>query len=428
MMARLGLSIVMVLALAGAMSGSARADWDDRPDPGEFEESLAPHGYWVDDAQFGHVWRPYVWWGWQPYFYGQWIWTPYGWTWSSYEPWGWTFHYGRWGFSNLYGWVWTPGFVWGPAWVSWFWGDGFVGWAPLGPPGFVVVPTYWSYVPTWGFCSPHVNQVVVAQRRLPPQVLYHQRHGWGVRRAPDLNEIQHVSRHQVVRADHRPRDTVAPWVHKRVERGERVRERVASRGGEQVIEHRGRGPEARERPKVRDDGWRRPGERTAGRDPVIIERGRGRSPFSGGESLGHERSSPFPGPGRFDDDTAPGRKAGRNRDLVIERRGDEPSHSRGGRDGRAWTGPQPQVVIPHGRVESPRGRAEPQVIERGAPSMSHRGGRSAPTLGAGGGMPPARAMPGAPAIQHGQGGGRAAPSSGGWSRGGGGGAGSFGGR
>jgi DNA helicase-2/ATP-dependent DNA helicase PcrA len=38
----------MLLALAGAFTSTARADWDDRPEPGEFEESLNPYGYWVD--------------------------------------------------------------------------------------------------------------------------------------------------------------------------------------------------------------------------------------------------------------------------------------------------------------------------------------------------------------------------------------------
>src|SRR5262249_28452166 len=47
MTSRLVLRIAFVLALALAIPGAARADWDDRPDPGEFEESLAPDGYWA---------------------------------------------------------------------------------------------------------------------------------------------------------------------------------------------------------------------------------------------------------------------------------------------------------------------------------------------------------------------------------------------
>ena len=73
MTSRLVLWIALVLALAGALPGTARADWDDRPDPSEYEESLNPHGYWVDDNQYGRVWRPYTSWDWRPYVDGQWV-------------------------------------------------------------------------------------------------------------------------------------------------------------------------------------------------------------------------------------------------------------------------------------------------------------------------------------------------------------------
>jgi hypothetical protein len=33
----------------------------------------------------------------------------------------------------VYGWIWVPGDEWAPAWVSWHYGDGYVGWAPLPP-------------------------------------------------------------------------------------------------------------------------------------------------------------------------------------------------------------------------------------------------------------------------------------------------------
>ena len=40
--------------------------------------------------------------------------------------------------SNLAGtgWVWVPGYTWAPAWVSWRYGDGYAGWAPLPPDSF----------------------------------------------------------------------------------------------------------------------------------------------------------------------------------------------------------------------------------------------------------------------------------------------------
>jgi hypothetical protein len=60
--------------------------------------------------------------------------TDYGWTWASNEPFGWaTYHYGRWAWDPRLGWLWVPGTVWGPAWVSWQYGGGYVGWAPLPP-------------------------------------------------------------------------------------------------------------------------------------------------------------------------------------------------------------------------------------------------------------------------------------------------------
>ena len=37
------------------------------------------------------------------------------------------------------GWCWVPGYTWGPAWVSWRYGDGYCGWAPLPPDSLVGV-------------------------------------------------------------------------------------------------------------------------------------------------------------------------------------------------------------------------------------------------------------------------------------------------
>jgi len=94
---------------------------------------LEAHGAWYYEADVGHVWRPYVSVGWQPYTHGRWAWTAYGWTWVPSEPWGWVpSHYGRWGHSASLGWYWIPGRTWGPAWVSWSVGGNYVGWCPLG--------------------------------------------------------------------------------------------------------------------------------------------------------------------------------------------------------------------------------------------------------------------------------------------------------
>jgi len=59
--------------------------------------------------------------------YGSWM------YWISYEPWGWLpYHYGSWYHDVGFGWVWSWGRYWGPAWVSWLWWPGYVGWCPYG--------------------------------------------------------------------------------------------------------------------------------------------------------------------------------------------------------------------------------------------------------------------------------------------------------
>jgi uncharacterized protein DUF6600 len=100
-----------------------------------FYDALAPYGNWMSVPDYGYVWQPtYVGQGWRPYSDGHWVWTDYGWTWVSYQPWGWApYHYGRWVFLPPYGWVWMPGTVWAPAWVTWYTGPSYIGWAPLPP-------------------------------------------------------------------------------------------------------------------------------------------------------------------------------------------------------------------------------------------------------------------------------------------------------
>lgn len=94
---------------------------------------LESNGTWYYESEVGHVWRPHVGPGWQPYSDGRWVWTAYGWTWVPYEGWGWApFHYGRWDHSARLGWYWIPSAGWGPAWVSWAVGPSYVGWCPLG--------------------------------------------------------------------------------------------------------------------------------------------------------------------------------------------------------------------------------------------------------------------------------------------------------
>ncbi len=105
----------------------------------DFDAPLAPHGTWVAVGSYGRCWRPaHVAVGWRPYCSGEWVWTDCGWYWSSDEPWAWAcYHYGWWVYDSEAGWVWVPHVEWAPAWVSWRVGGGYIGWAPLGPPGLI---------------------------------------------------------------------------------------------------------------------------------------------------------------------------------------------------------------------------------------------------------------------------------------------------
>lgn len=104
----------------------------------EIDSTLQPYGEWVDDADYGRVWRPYatvVGADFTPYqSCGQWIWTDWGWSYSCDWDWGWLpFHYGRWDWFDDGYWGWVPGYEWGPGWVDWRNGGGYVGWRPSAP-------------------------------------------------------------------------------------------------------------------------------------------------------------------------------------------------------------------------------------------------------------------------------------------------------
>jgi hypothetical protein len=102
-----------------------------------FYDDLGSQGNWMQTDNYGYVWQPNVQDpDWRPYSDGNWVYTDDGWTWvaAESEPWGWaTYHYGRWANLDGVGWVWVPGYTWAPAWVSWRYGGGYCGWAPLPP-------------------------------------------------------------------------------------------------------------------------------------------------------------------------------------------------------------------------------------------------------------------------------------------------------
>ena len=98
--------------------------------------SLDHHGNWANYGRYGHVWVPDASVGWAPFRNGRWTYLSSGLTWVSHEPWGWLpYHYGRWIYYGPMGrWAWVPGGFnrWHPSLVDFYWGSGYVGWAPRG--------------------------------------------------------------------------------------------------------------------------------------------------------------------------------------------------------------------------------------------------------------------------------------------------------
>ncbi len=137
-----------------------------------YADDLDYYGSWQDVPSYGHVWFPspsYLGTGWNPYYNGYWHYTPWGATWISYEPWGWVpFHYGRWTFVIGAGWGWIPDVIFSPAWVSWYWGDGWIGWCPLGYYGPLWEPCGWYSVTINNIYVTNVTKVVNVNKQGPP--------------------------------------------------------------------------------------------------------------------------------------------------------------------------------------------------------------------------------------------------------------------
>jgi hypothetical protein len=142
-----GIFFFSLLLALGFSIPKAHAQYDDvTVSYNDFYQDLSHYGQWIEDPQYGYVWSPNEDGSFRPYYTnGHWAMTDYGNTWVSDYPWGWAcFHYGRWTFDNYYGWLWIPGQYWGPAWVSWRYGQGYYGWAPLGP-GYEFTSSYTEY-------------------------------------------------------------------------------------------------------------------------------------------------------------------------------------------------------------------------------------------------------------------------------------------
>jgi hypothetical protein len=140
-------------------------------------------GNWIQSDQYGYVFQPNVTDpNWAPYTNGGWVYSDAGWTWVSDEPWGWaTYHYGRWINLDGVGWVWVPGSRWAPAWVSWRYGGGYCGWAPLPPDAdggdadfhfgddvdvsFDIGPGCYNFIPYGQFGDPNCGAYIVDRNR-----------------------------------------------------------------------------------------------------------------------------------------------------------------------------------------------------------------------------------------------------------------------
>ncbi|MGC4115378.1 MAG: hypothetical protein QM765_12390 [Myxococcales bacterium] len=112
-----------------------------------FWYELSKYGRWEEDPTYSWVWYPSVAPGFRPYADGWWVYTTEGWTYETEAPYGWAvYHYGRWAYLSG-GWAWLPGYEWSPGWVTMRVSGDFIGWAPLGPAGYV-----WDYWPIgWGY-------------------------------------------------------------------------------------------------------------------------------------------------------------------------------------------------------------------------------------------------------------------------------------
>jgi len=153
---------------------------------GQFYGPLSSYGTWITLPGVGRCWQPQgVPPGWRPYTDGQWIWTDAGWYWQSDNPWGWACdHYGNWYDYPNRGWCWVPGTEWAPAWVNWREGDGYIGWAPMAPPGLSVSAANpdFAFVPVNQFQEPIQHSRVILRDR----GLYARTH--------ELNNVRHEER------------------------------------------------------------------------------------------------------------------------------------------------------------------------------------------------------------------------------------------
>lgn len=145
-----------------------------------YAEDFDGNGTWYYSSEYGNVWCPTVVSGWNPYYNGYWANRYWGRTWISYESWGWVpFHYGRWVFVTSWGWCWTPMSLFSGAWVSFYYGDDYFGWCPLGYSGYPLWEHcgWWS-VPSVNVYNTNITNVIVHHRQAPaPKPIYPRANG-----------------------------------------------------------------------------------------------------------------------------------------------------------------------------------------------------------------------------------------------------------
>jgi hypothetical protein len=195
-----GLMALALICLTGCASTQYQSSYNDQAEIDDVQY-LSSYGEWVYLPSFGTVWCPDVVMGWQPFYYGHWIWTSNEWAWASYEPYGWlVFHYGFWGYTPEIGWFWVPGDTWYPARVQWYTFGNYAGWAPIPPPGIVWLDPWdpydvnvWIVIDVDNFESENVGGYRI-ERPISRGIVDGRTM---LRRAPDVREIENATRRKV---------------------------------------------------------------------------------------------------------------------------------------------------------------------------------------------------------------------------------------
>jgi hypothetical protein len=308
---------------------SARADLEVSADVrigsvADFDAPLDQYGDWVVAGSFGRCWHPtHIEAGWRPYCDGHWEWTDCGWYWATGEPWGWAcYHYGRWALDANFGWIWVPGIEWAPAWVSWRFGGGYCGWAPLPPPTIVLAPTFFVFVEERHFRDHHHRNTVIVNNTTI------------INRTRVINNIRHETRN------------------------------IAGAGRRRVVVNEGPGAAAIER-ATRERISPRP-IREAVRDTPVPERVRRRAATET-RTAPAQPGTTQPGAGRPETRTPPTESRRESPEARTVPQGAPPRESRNIPVPPTHPSPEARQPAPETRALPPQARTAPPPPFRGAP-------------------------------------------------------------